>query len=58
MTKRLGDKNNEKKMYVFKELKPVENSNQELNKNKIIKIVKMLIVKINVKLHGEIRNEK
>ncbi len=39
-------------------LKPVENNNQELNKNKIIKIVKILTVKIIVKLHAEIRNEK
>ncbi len=59
MTKRLEDKNIEtKKMYVFKVLKPLENNNQELNKNKIIKIVKILTVKIIVKLHAEIRNEK
>ncbi len=59
MTKRLEDKNIEtKKMYVLKVLKPVENNNQELNKNKIIKIVKILTVKIIVKLHEEIRNEK
>ncbi len=45
MTQRLDDKNIEtKKMYVFKVLKIVENNNQELNKNKIIKIVKILTV--------------